>query len=115
MEDILLERFKARIEDLGLAIDHIDKQGLIHIKMGEEDYQISLDNIRKSYEVDNNFDQLDHLINSIHKNLMDPNIPDWQTCKEKVFISLFPSDFNYGDIAYELVSKNFIKHYVYYD
>src|SRR5688500_17871350 len=115
MEDIVHERFKSRIADLGLAIDHVDENGLINIKMGDEVYQVSLDNIRKSYERENNFDHLDNLITSIHKDLIETQIPDWETSKEKVYISLFPSGFNYGDIVYELVSNEFIKHYVYYD
>ena len=72
MEDIVLVRFKSRIEDLGLSIDHIDDDGLIFITAGEEIFQISLDNVRKSYEQEGSFDHLDSLIASIHNGLIEP-------------------------------------------
>jgi hypothetical protein len=115
MEDIVLERFRSRIEDLGLSIDHIDDDGLIFITAGDEIFQISLDNVRKSYEQEGGFDHLDSLIASLHNSLIEPEFPEWAKAKENVFLSLFPSDFNYDDIVYEPVSKDFIKHYVYYE
>ena len=115
MEDIILERFKTRVEDLGLSIDHIDEDGLLFITVGDQILRVSLDNVRKSYNEEGSFDHLDSLVESIHNNLIEPEMPDWAEAKEKVFLSLFPSDFNYGDIVYEPVSNDFIRHYVYYE
>ena len=115
MEDIILERFKTRVIDLGLSIDHIDEEGLVFITVDDQILTVSLDNVRKSYEEEGSFDHLDSLVESIHNKLIEPEMPEWTWAKEKVFLSLFPSDFNYGDIIYEPVSKDFIRHYVYYE
>jgi hypothetical protein len=115
MEDIILQRFKTRVEDLGLIIDHIDEEGLVFITVDDQVLTVSLDNVRKSYEQEGSFDHLDALVESIHNKLIEPEMPEWAQAKEKVFLSLFPSDFNYGDIVYEPVSKDFIRHYVYYE
>src|SRR5687768_3269565 len=115
MEDIILERFKTRVEDLGLSIDHIDEEGLLFITIGDQIMRVSLDNVRKSYEAEGSFEHLDSLVESIHNNLIEPEIPGWALAKDKVYLSLFPSDFNYGDIVYEAVSEDFIRHYVYFE
>ena len=115
MEDILLERFKTRVEDLGLSIDHIDEDGLVFITVDDQILTVSLDNVRKSYEQEGSFEHLDSLVESIHNKLIEPEMPEWALAKEKVFLSLFPADFNYGDIVFEPVSKDFIRHYVYYE
>lgn len=52
MQDELFDRFKTRIEDLGLTINKVDEDGLIHIDIGENTLRISLDNVRKSFEQD---------------------------------------------------------------
>lgn len=114
MEDIVLDRFKSRIEDFGLSIDHIDEEGAIFITVGDQILRVSLDNVRKSYEQEGSLAYLDSLIESIHNNLIEPEIPEWTEASDKVYLSLFPGDFNYGDIVYEPVSKDFIRHYVYY-
>src|SRR5688572_5395825 len=114
MKDLVLDRFKTRIEDLGLSIGEMDDESLIHIEHGENTLKISLDNIRKSYEQDGNFDHLDNLIQSIHDYIRDIPIPAWNECKDKVFLSLFPSNFDFGDNLHEKVTNDFHKYYVYY-
>lgn len=115
MQDIVLERFKTRLEDLGLTIDKMDDEGLIHIEHGENTLKISLDNVRKSYEQEGNFDHLDNLIHSIHDYIMGVPIPEWNESREKVFLSLFPSNTDFQDYLIESVTNDFYKHYVYYD
>lgn len=115
MQDEVLDRFKTRLEHLGLSIDKIDDEGLVHIEHGENTLKISLNNVRKSYEQDGNFDHLDNLIQSIHEYLMEVPIPNWNESKDKVFLSLFPSDFDYQDFINEKVTADFHKYYVYYD
>ena len=46
MQDEIFDRFKSRLEDLGLTMDKIDEEGLIHIDIGENTLRISLDNVR---------------------------------------------------------------------
>jgi hypothetical protein len=47
MQDIVLNRFKSRLEDLGLTIERIDDEGFIYIQQGENSLTISLDNTQK--------------------------------------------------------------------
>lgn len=111
MQDELLERFTLRIEDLGLAIDHIDDDGQIHIEAGGGSLKVSLDNVRKSYERDGDFEHLDSLIASIHEYLMETPTPVWNDCKKDVYLSLFPSDFDFKDFINEPVTPEFNKYY----
>lgn len=114
-EDLLFERFKAKIADLGLSIDTIDEDGLIHINTGENTLEISLDNVRKSYEQDGNFDHLDNLVESIHSYLMDTPMPSWENSKHNVYLSLFPSNHDFGDCLNSPLTPSFSKNYLYHD
>ncbi len=115
MHDIIFERLKTRLEDLGLTIDQVDEEGLIYIEYGENTLKISLDNVRRSYEQEGTFDHLDNLVDSIHSHLMEVPIPDWEQAHLKVYCSLFPSDYNFGDFLHEKVTDDFHKTYVYYE
>ena len=115
MQDIIFERFKTQLDNLGLSIDEIDDDGFMHIECGENTLKISLDNVRKSYEQDGTFDHLDNLVNSIKTYLTNTPIPGWEISKEKVFLSLYPSDFDYEDFINEKVTEDFHKYYVYYE
>ena len=98
---------------MGLSIDKVDKEGLIYIEHGENSLKISLDNVRKSYEQEGTFDHLDNLVDSIHSHLMEVSIPHWEQAYLKVYCSLFPSDFDFGDFLHEKVTDDFHKIYVY--
>lgn len=115
MQDEVFDRFKFRIEDLGLTIDKVDEDGLIHIDNGENTLQISLDNVRKSFEQDGTFDHLDNLIDSIHSHLMEIPIPSWEESKNNVYLSLFPSTHDFADYINEPVTSDFNTYYLYYD
>lgn len=115
MKDIVFERFKSRIEDLGLEIDKVDEDGLIHIVHDEGELKISLDNVRKSYEQEGNFDHLDGLIESIHKHITEEFIPSWDEAHLNVYQSLFPADYDWDDFIYEKVTDEFYKNYIYYN
>lgn len=114
MKDLVLERFENRIIDMGLTITHIADDGLIHLTKDDISLQISLDNVRKSYEDDRTFDHLDNLVASIHSYLMGVNIPDWEECKKDVYLSLFPSDFDFGNYPNDAVTSEFNTYYVYF-
>jgi uncharacterized protein YtpQ (UPF0354 family) len=115
MQDIIFERLKARLEDLGITIDKVDEEGLVYIEHGENTIKISLDNVRKSYEQEGTFDHLDNLVESIHSHLMEVPIPDWDQAYLKVYCSLFPSDYDFGDFLHEKVTDEFHKTYVFYE
>jgi hypothetical protein len=115
MQDEVFERFNTRLQDLGLKIDNVDEDGLIHIDVGEETLRISLDNVRKSYQQDGTFDHLDNLIESIHSYLMEVPIPDWEEAKANVYVSLFPSSHDFADFINEPVTGDFNTYYLYHD
>jgi hypothetical protein len=115
MQDIIFERLKTRLGDLGLSIDKVDEEGLIYIAHGENTLKISLDNVRRSYEQEGTFDHLDSLVDSIHSHLMEVPIPDWEQAHLNVYCSLFPSDYDFGDFLHEKVTDDFHKTYVYYE
>jgi hypothetical protein len=115
MQDIVFDRFKTRLEDLGLAIDRIDDEDFIYIKHDENTLKISLDNVRRSYEQEGTFDHLGNLVDSIHSHLMEVPIPSWEQAYLKVYFSLFPSDYDFGDFLHEKVTDDFHKTYIYYD
>jgi len=115
MQDIVFDRFKIRLEDLGLTIDKIDDGDFIYIEHGENTLKISLDNVRRSYEQEGTFDHLDNLVNSIHSHLMEVPIPAWEEAHLNVYCSLFPSDYDFCNFLHEKITDDFHKTYIYYD
>lgn len=115
MQDELFDRFKIRLEDLGLTIAKIDDDGLIHIDVGGNTLQISLENIRKSFKQDGTFEHLDNLVDSIHSYLMEIQIPGWEESRHSVYLSLFPGSYDFADFINEPVTGDFNIYYLYYD
>jgi len=114
MQDELLERFKTRLADVGLSISNIDDEGQIHIDFDDNTLKISLNNVRKSYEQDGTLDHLENLVQSIRDYMMEEQIPAWPESEEKVFWSLFPGNFEFGNHINERVTSDFHKYYVSY-
>ena len=52
-EDIVFNNFKKQLESKGLTINSIDKDGFILINVEESELKVSLDNVRRNYERDN--------------------------------------------------------------
>ena len=115
MKDELFDRFKARVEDLGLTINMVDEDGLIHIDIDENTLRISLDNVRKCFEQDGQMDHLDNLIDSISSYLTEIPIPGWEDAKNNVYLSLFPNSHDFSDFINEPVTGDFNTYYLYYD
>jgi len=102
--DIVFNRFKELIEEKNLSIDKVDDEGLIHIKRNDWVVKISLDNIRKQYNQDNDISCVDDFVDVMLSGL-EP-IPEWKIAKERVYFSLFPSDFEFDDVInYPITSK----------
>lgn len=58
---------------------------------------------------------MENLVESIHSQLMEISIPDWDQAYLKVYCSLFPSDYAFDDFLHEKVTDEFHKIYVYYE
>ena len=106
-EDVVFNKFKKKLEDKGLTIDSIDKEGFIHIKDEESDLKVSLDNVRRNYKRDFDDNHIIDLVDVIISHLSKKE--DWDTIKEKVFIQFFPNDFEFDNLVYEKVTNEFSK------
>lgn len=108
--DLVFEKFKAELESKGLKIDSIDDDRLIHVTEGDLNLKVSLDNLRKSYEREQDETLITDFVNVILSHL-EP-LPTWQIAKENIFISLFPSDFDFQDFLYKPVTEDFNRIYI---
>jgi hypothetical protein len=110
-EDIVFDEFKSQIESKGMKIDSVDELGLIYISKGEQTSRISLDNLRKDYERDKD----KKLISDFVQVLLSYSVElpkEWMDVKEDIYISLFPSDFDFKDFLHEPVTDEISKVYV---
>lgn len=64
-EDVVFTTFKTQLESKGLNIDSIDKDGFILINIEESELKVSLDNVRRNYERDNDESYITDLVNTI--------------------------------------------------
>lgn len=110
-EDIFFDKIKNALEEQGLSIDRIDEEGLIYVTNGELELRISLDNVRKEYERDKDETYISEFISAITYSL-EP-IPDWEIAKSNIFLSLFPSDYDYGDFVNYPVTEKFHTVFIY--
>jgi hypothetical protein len=109
-KDIVFDKFKAQIENAGLKIDSIDSEGLIHISKDSIDLKISLDNTRRIYARDKN----DSCIADLVKTIINYSwkFPDLDLVKNEIYLSLFPSDFDFKDFLHTKITDDFSKVYL---
>ncbi|GAA4239627.1 hypothetical protein GCM10022291_34730 [Postechiella marina] len=104
-KDFVLNEFKTQIEKQGMKIDSIDETELIFISKGDITLNVSLDNIRRDYQRDKD----KSIISDFAKTLMNYTLemPEkWTEARENIFISLYPSDYEFKDfINYKLTDK----------
>jgi hypothetical protein len=106
-EDIVFNKFKMQLESKGLSIDSIDEDGFIYVNFEESDLKVSLDNVRRNYERDNDDSHITDLINVIVSHSSKKE--DWEEIKNKVYIQFFPNDFDFENLIYEKVTNEFSK------
>lgn len=109
-KDFVFEKFKTDLEKSGLKIDSIDKEGFIHINIDGNELKISLENARRNYERDSDESHISDLVNMITS--YSSKIPSWKDSKDKVYIQLFPNDFDFQNFINEKVTDEFSKVYV---
>lgn len=108
-KDFVFEKFKAELEKNGLKIKSIDNENFLHIDVEGNDLKISLENVRRNYERDSDESHITDLVNSITS--FSSKIPDWAISKDKVYVQLFPNDFEFEDQINEKVTDEFSKVY----
>lgn len=103
--DIVLEKFRTQIKSQGLKIDSIDNEGLIHISKGGIDLKVSLDNLRKNHEREQDDSLIIDFVEVIFSQL-EP-LPAWEKARNKIFVSLFPSDFDFQNFLNKRITDDF--------
>ncbi|OXB00711.1 hypothetical protein [Flavobacterium pectinovorum] len=106
-EDVVFNKFKMQLENKGLTIDSIDKDGFILINVEESELKVSLDNIRRNYERDNDDSYITDLVNTIVSHSSKKE--DWENIKDKIYVQFFPNDFEFENLIYEKVTNEFSK------
>lgn len=110
-KDFVLEEFKTQIEKEGMKIDSIDDTELIYISKGDVTLEVSLDNVRRNYERDKDKTHISDLVKTLVNYSID--IPsNWNEAKENIYISLYPSDFDFKDFINFKVTEQTNKVYL---
>ena len=97
-----------------MRIDLIDEEGLIHILQGDLTLKVSLDNVRKNYERDNDESYISDLVNTLVSYTTEVPV-NWIEAKDAIYISLFPNDYEFNDFLHSRMSDEFSKVYVHSD
>lgn len=106
-EDVVFNTFKKQLESKGLTIDSIDKEGFILINVEESELKVSLDNVRRNYERDNDESYITDLVNTIVSH--SEKKEDWENIKDKIYVQFFPNDFEFENLVHEKVTNEFSK------
>ncbi|TPG45420.1 hypothetical protein [Flavobacterium pectinovorum] len=106
-EDVVFNTFKTQLESKGLTIDSIDKEGFIIINVEESELKVSLDNVRRNYERDNDESYITDLVNTIVSHSSKKE--GWESIKDKIYVQFFPNDFEFENLIHEKVTNEFSK------
>ncbi|HEY4326503.1 MAG TPA: hypothetical protein VGN20_21135 [Mucilaginibacter sp.] len=99
------------MENNGLTIQSVDETGLIYISQGDLTLKISLDNVRKNYERDNDEAHISELVQTIIS--YSTELPEnWVDVKDNIYISLFPNNVDFDNFIHKEISDEFGKVYV---
>jgi len=110
-KDVVFEEFKTQIEKKGMKIDSVEESGLIYISRGEWKLKVSLENARKNFSRDNDKIHISNLVETVW--IGQAETPgNWSACKEKIFISLFPSDKDFDGMIHQKITDGFSKVYM---
>jgi hypothetical protein len=108
--DPVFEKFKAQLESHGMEIDSVDEKGLISISKDDVTLKVSLENVRRNYERDQDESHISALVDTLI--LYSIPLPEWQEAKDDIYISLFPNDHEFNDFINKLVTEEFSKVYI---
>lgn len=110
--DFVFDEFKKQVENRGLKIDSVDKAGFIFLKVKGTNLNVSLDNVRRDFERDHDTTILAHYAASLDLAVVDMS-NSWHEVKDSIFVSLFPSDYDFAGVVHEKVTDNVEKIYVF--
>lgn len=110
-KDFVFDEFKSQIESKGMKIDSVDETGLIHISQGDSTLKVSLDNVRRNYERDNDETHISDLVEILVSHSI--GLPEnWAEAKDNIFIALFPNDHDFEEFLHVKLTDEFSKVYI---
>ncbi len=115
MEDIVLEKFKHALSGHGLSIDDIDEDGLVYITKEDINLKVSLDNVRRDYERDQDEKIITNFAQSIADFTMEGMPDSWEGVKDNIVVNLFPAGFNFESMIHLPITDTFDKVYTHFD
>ncbi|MEP2279727.1 hypothetical protein [Maribacter sp.] len=94
-----------------MKIESIDETELIFIAKGKITLKVSLDNIRRDYLKNNDKSIISDFAKTLRNYTLEmPN--NWAEAKENIFISLYPSDYDYKDFINHKLTDQVHKIYI---
>ncbi|MET0462253.1 MAG: hypothetical protein ABW007_03835 [Chitinophagaceae bacterium] len=110
--DFVFEEFRKKIEEKHMSIAAIDPDGLIHVRRGEEELKVTLDNLRRNFEHSKDKNLIADFVELIAGTSVISR-GTWEQVKEHIYTSLLPLKSLVGDPIYQPVTMIFGKVYVY--
>lgn len=109
--DFVFQIFKKAIADHGFVIYGITDDERVCVVKGDFELTVSLDNLRKEFAHENDENIISEFADALAS--AGEEIPAWKVAKDKVFPSLYPSDYDYGDFVNFPVTEMFNTVFVY--
>lgn len=109
-EDFVFVEFKEQLSKMGIKIDSVDRAGFIYLNVKGSQLKVSLENVRRDFERDHDTATIAHYAGSFNFAMVD-TIKSWNEIKDSIYISLFPSDYNFAETVHEKVTENVEKIY----
>ncbi len=106
-KDRVFEKFESELEKQGLSIEKVDGDGLIHVSHNNVVFEVSLDNLRKDFERDQDDLRIVEFVKTMKSQFS--VMPDWEFSKDKVYVGLLPNDIDFTDLINEEISEKFRK------
>ena len=107
------ELFQLELANRNLPFTVTD-DGLYQIQIGDVTATVSLENVRRNYQRDNDSDAIARFAKQLDVDMFDDN-PDWESAQSYVRFSIEPADYETGfdDTLHEIVNNELVKVYVF--
>ncbi len=107
------ELFQLELVNRNLSFTVTDV-GLYKIQIGHFTATVTLENVRRNYERDNDAEAISRFAKQLDVSMFD-GIPDWESVKSHVRFSIEPSDYETGfdDTLHEIVTDELVKVFVF--
>lgn len=109
--DFVFQVFKKALAEHGFVVSNITEDERVRIAKKDFELTVSLDNLRKEFAHENDENVISEFAAAIAS--AGEEIPSWDVAKDKVFPSLFPSDYDYGEFVNFPVTEMFNTVFVY--